>query len=150
MEENLVKREKKILKILKRNELSNTETRRYVLNMFLNTNKAISHADIEKHAADQLDRVTVYRTLQAFLEKRIIHTIPTNDNRILYALCNHEGEEHGHEHVDKHVHFICSVCNNTQCLDSVSIPEVNLPPQFVVSSSQMLIKGICDSCNAAH
>jgi Fur family ferric uptake transcriptional regulator len=32
---------------------------------------------IEKEVGDKYDRVTIYRTLQTFEEKGIIHTIPT-------------------------------------------------------------------------
>jgi Fur family transcriptional regulator, ferric uptake regulator len=152
--DNAAKIEKKVVNIIKKHSLSNTETRRYVLTMFLTSNKAISHGDIEKQAADKLDRVTVYRTLQVFLEKHIIHSIPTNDNRILYALCNHDANSitekylyDDHVHVDDHVHFVCDKCHNAFCLDATKIPTVILPENFTADSYQMIVRGICSTCS---
>ena len=95
--------------ILKQSGLSVTESRKKILDLFLETDGALAHADIEKNTASAFDRVTVYRTLQTFVEKGIIHQIPTIDNSILYALCKHNCEQ-GHHH-DDHVHFICSNCD---------------------------------------
>jgi Fur family ferric uptake transcriptional regulator len=93
--------------ILKKNQLSVTEGRKKILELFLNSPGALAHADIEKNTDASFDRVTVYRTLQTFVEKGIIHNIPTTDNSILYALCK-DNCEAGHHH-DNHVHFICIV-----------------------------------------
>jgi len=76
-----------IQQLLKRNQLSVTDSRSKILELFLQQNGALAHADIEKKSGASFDRVTVYRTLQTFVEKGIIHTIPTADNSILYALC---------------------------------------------------------------
>ncbi len=94
--------------ILKKNELSVTEGRKKILELFLSSDGALAHADIEKRTGENFDRVTVYRTLQTFVDKGIIHHIPTRDNSILYALCK-DNCEAGHHH-DNHVHFVCDVC----------------------------------------
>jgi len=91
--------------ILRRNSLSVTESRKKILNLFLSVQGALAHGDIETKAGEKFDRVTVYRTLQTFVEKGIIHTIPTTDNSVRYALCKDNCTE-GHHH-DNHVHFIC-------------------------------------------
>src|ERR687892_194240 len=90
--------------VLRRKHLSITDSRKKILSLFLNNKDALAHADIEKKAGEKFDRVTVYRTLQTFVEKGIVHTIPTADNAVLYALCKDECVE-GHHH-DNHVHFI--------------------------------------------
>jgi Fur family ferric uptake transcriptional regulator len=130
--------------ILKKNGLSVTEGRKKILELFLDAEGALAHADIEKHTDAAFDRVTVYRTLQTFVEKGIIHQIPTTDNAILYALCKDRCEE-GHHH-DEHVHFICDNCNKTICLDDVTVPDVKLPKGFQPLQSAMVVKGICDDC----
>ncbi|MBS1601244.1 MAG: transcriptional repressor, partial [Bacteroidetes bacterium] len=103
--------EKKIDEILKKNHLSITGGRRRILELFLQQEGALSHSDIEKKAGEKFDRVTVYRTLQVFLEKGLIHSIPTADNSIRYALCKDDCS--GGQHRDDHVHFICNTCGNT-------------------------------------
>src|SRR5215510_8563648 len=117
--------------ILRRNSLSVTESRKKILNLFLSINGALAHGDIENRAGERFDRVTVYRTLQTFVEKGIIHAIPTADNSILYALCKDDCSE-GHHH-DHHIHFVCSNCQKTYCLDDVVTPELKLPKGYVSS-----------------
>jgi Fur family ferric uptake transcriptional regulator len=131
--------------ILHRRQLSSTESRRKILSLFLNSHDALTHGDIEKEVGDNFDRVTIYRTLQTFEEKGIIHTIPTADNAVLYALCK-ECEE-GHHH-DEHVHFICRNCERTICLDDVVSPRIDLPPGYVTDNVQVVIHGVCSQCNA--
>ena len=125
--------------------MSVTENRRQILNLFMeNRGEALRHSDIEKQL-EHLDRVTIYRTLQAFTEKGIIHSIPSSDGITKYALC-HGACSEGHHH-DNHVHFYCRQCGTTQCLDHVVIPEVSLPRGFLGDQIEMLISGICNQCN---
>ena len=133
-----------ILDILKKNQLSITDSRKKILELFLKSDGALAHADIEKNTGETFDRVTVYRTLQTFVEKGIIHLIPTTDNSILYALCK-DNCEAGHHH-DDHVHFICNSCGKTICLDEVTVPKVKLPKGFTPEQGQMVVKGICGDC----
>ena len=131
--------------ILHRRQLSSTESRRKILTLFLNSDDALTHGDIEKEVGEKYDRVTIYRTLQTFEEKGIIHSIPTADNAILYALCK-ECEE-GHHH-DDHVHFICTACEKTICLDDVVSPKIDLPEGYVPKNVQVVIEGVCKDCSS--
>jgi len=135
---------KETLDILKRNSLSITDSRKTILELFLKTEGALAHADIEKNTTVNFDRVTVYRTLQTFTENGIIHQIPTTDNTILYALCKDKCEA-GHHH-DEHVHFICVDCEKTVCMEEVVVPQVKLPKGFVPLQSAMIVKGTCNEC----
>ena len=130
--------------ILRRNSLSVTESRKKILGLFLNLHGALAHGDIEKKAGEKFDRVTVYRTLQTFVEKGIIHTIPTTDNSIRYALCKNNCSE-GHHH-DNHVHFICLQCGATLCLEDVVVPEIKIRKGFSINEIEVVVKGICLDC----
>lgn len=130
--------------ILKKNHLSVTDSRQKIMQLFLNSDGALAHADIEKKTGESFDRVTVYRTLQSFVEKGIIHLIPTRDNSIKYALCKDDCVA-GHHH-DNHVHFICDECNKTICLDDVTVPQVKLPKGFTPQHAEMVVNGICEDC----
>ena len=130
--------------ILKQNRLSITGSRQKILGLFLSKNGALSHADIEKKTGESFDRVTVYRTLQTFVESGIIHLIPTTDNSIKYALCKNDCAR-GHHH-DNHVHFICDECSKTICLDDVNIPVVRLPKGFIPQHAEMVVTGVCGEC----
>jgi Fur family ferric uptake transcriptional regulator len=130
--------------ILKRNNLSVTGSREKILSLFLSQEGALAHGDIEKKAGEKFDRVTVYRTLQTFVEKGIIHAIPTADNSIRYALCKDDCSG-GHHH-DHHVHFVCTTCQNTYCLDDVVTPKVELPKGYSLSQIEVVVEGVCKNC----
>lgn len=139
---------KTVADILKQNNLSNTTGRQKILQLFLNSDGALEHADIEKKTGEHLDRVTVYRTLQSFVEKGLIHVIPSSDNSIKYALCKNDCTE-GHHH-DHHIHFYCYKCHNTFCLDDVATPQANLPSGYQLQQMEVIAKGTCPACNIAH
>lgn len=130
--------------ILKSGNLSVTASRKKILSMFLQADGALSHGDIEQEADEKMDRITIYRTLQAFVQKGIIHVIPTTDNSIRYALCKEDCSE-GHHH-DEHVHFVCNQCNTTYCLDHVDIPHIKLPNGFTEAQTEMIVNGLCSKC----
>ncbi|MFL5738668.1 MAG: Fur family transcriptional regulator [Flavisolibacter sp.] len=129
--------------ILRRKHLSVTDSRKKILSLFLSASDALAHGDIEKKAGEKFDRVTVYRTLQTFVEKGIIHTIPTPDNSVRYALCKDCTEGHHH---DDHVHFVCTNCHKTICLDDIVSPSIPLPRGYIADTVQVVINGICKDC----
>ena len=137
-----------VKEILKRNQLSVTASREKILHLFLEGTGALAHGDIEKKAGAKFDRVTVYRTLQTFVEKGIIHSIPTADNSIRYALCKDNCEE-GHHH-DHHIHFVCTICKNTYCLDDIVTPDIKLPAGYSSSHIEVLAEGVCVNCSSSR
>jgi Fur family transcriptional regulator, ferric uptake regulator len=139
--------ENKVESLLKRNNLSITDSRKKILQLFFLQSGALAHGDIEKKAGEKFDRVTVYRTLQTFVDKGIIHIIPTADNSVRYALCKDEcGEGHHHDH---HIHFVCTQCSSTYCLDDVVTPEIKLPKGYTATHVEVVTEGICRDCNTA-
>jgi Fur family transcriptional regulator, ferric uptake regulator len=134
----------RIVETLKKNQLSITDSRKKILDLFLQNKGALAHADIEQHSGEEFDRVTIYRTLQTFVEKGIIHSIPSADNSVRYALCKDacgEGKHH-----DNHVHFMCDQCGTTYCLDHVTVPSVLLPAGFLVNQVDVVASGTCMKC----
>lgn len=132
--------------LLRHNSLSITESRRKILQLFLAQEGALAHGDIEKKAGEKFDRVTIYRTLQTFVDKGIIHTIPTADNSVRYALCKDACTE-GHHH-DHHIHFVCSQCTHTFCLDDVVTPEIKMPKGYNAKHVEVVVEGLCKNCSA--
>jgi Fur family ferric uptake transcriptional regulator len=137
---------KDALDILRSNHLSNTDSRREILQVFLLSRAALAHHDIEKKTGEKFDRVTVYRTLQTFIDKGIVHTIPTSDNAVKYALCREECSE-GHHH-DNHIHFVCDSCGNTTCLDETAIPQIKLPQGYRQEKVNVIVNGVCKTCKS--
>ena len=133
-----------IEQILKEHHLSLTNGRKIILDLFMYANHALTNAEIEKECKGVIDRMSIYRTLQSFLKRNIIHSIPTADDTIKYALSKvHLNKENNSL---SHLHFICSKCNKTLCLDAVNMPQIKLPDRFKMRDCQILMKGICAEC----
>ncbi len=95
--------------------------------------------DIFEHS----DRITIYRTLKTFQDKGVLHTIE-GTNSLKYALCEEECSKDGHQ--DRHPHFHCTICDQLQCIESVYIPNINLPKGYKADGVSMTIKGQCATC----
>jgi len=132
--------------ILKQHELRHTETRVEVLKIFVKNTHALSHADIEKKIGNTYDRVTIYRTLNSFLESGLIHKVLDSEGGVKYALCNHTHQHQG-VHAENHIHFKCRKCSQTQCLDHFPIPDFSLPKTYKVEGINLLVEGVCDKCD---
>jgi len=130
--------------ILKKNQLSVTDSRTKILELFIEHPGALEHRNIEERSGEKFDRVTIYRTLQTFVEKGIIHTIPSADNSVHYALCKDECTEGDHH--DNHIHFVCDSCETTYCLDGIVVPEVKLPKSFKPRQIDVVVNGKCENC----
>ncbi len=125
--------------------LSMTNCRKDVLNQFVDTGTALSFQDIEVALLKSYDRVTIYRTLKAFAEKGIIHKVINDSGNIKYALCKEECHDTKHNH--EHLHFQCIKCEQTNCIDEIKIPKIELPKGYTFIKSDLLIKGVCKHCN---
>ena len=139
-----VNRDHQAEELLKHNKLSVTDSRKFILAFFLQQKGAVSHGDIEKKAADRFDRVTIYRTLQTFVDRGLVHTIPTADNSIRYASCKDDCRKGKHQ--DHHIHFICDKCRHTYCLDDVVTPEIHLPRGYTATHVEVVVEGVCKDC----
>jgi Fur family ferric uptake transcriptional regulator len=130
--------------ILRDYNLRQTTSRSAILRMFLRRPYALSYTDIETEIADGFDRVTVYRTLKTFVDKGVVHKVLDDGGSLKYALCNDLCNSAGHHH--EHVHFKCTICGQTSCLEGVNIPEVNLPVGYKANEFNLLIQGKCKKC----
>ncbi len=124
-------------------KLRSTPNRHEILLLFLRKDYALSHGDIEKAVDSSLDRVTLYRTLKTFLDKGLIHKVLDDEGSLKYALCKEACSTEGHHH--DHVHFKCTKCGQTNCLN-VAIPPIKLPTGYQPTEQNLLIQGVCDQC----
>jgi Fur family transcriptional regulator, ferric uptake regulator len=131
-------------RLLKTFRLRSTPSRQEILHLFLKKDYALSHGDIEKEINNDLDRVTVYRTLKTFLDRGLIHKVLDDEGALKYALCNEACTAAGHHH--NHVHFKCTECGQTNCLN-IEIPLVKLPKGYKPTELNLLIQGVCENCS---
>lgn len=130
-------------RLLKNFNMRSTPNRQEILHLFLEKDYALSHGDIEKEVSNTLDRVTVYRTLKTFLDKGLIHKVLDDEGSLKYALCNDACTTAGHHH--DHVHFKCTVCGQTNCLN-VEPPVIKLPQGYKAQEINILVQGMCQRC----
>jgi Fur family transcriptional regulator, ferric uptake regulator len=134
----------RILQLLEKHQLRKTAVRAQVLEIFLNRREALSHSDIEIQF-DQVDRITLYRTLKTFEDKGLIHKAIDGSDKLKYALCHDGCDEH--EHHDVHAHFHCGDCGKTFCLDEVEAPSVQAPAGYKVATTHLVVTGQCETCS---
>lgn len=142
--------------LLKSHELSVTQPRMAVLDTFLAQNRALSLPELEE-LLPATDRATIYRTLNVFEQNGLLHQVAGTSSRSQYALsCRgghaHSHTTHTHQHTHAHhLHFNCTVCGATTCLDSIAIPAMPvLPAGYVVQHLHVVLDGVCPQCSASR
>lgn len=133
--------EQKLLK----HKIKPTAMRLLVLDYLSNLSAAISLSALyeEFHRSD---RITLYRTLKAFEDKGLVHSIDDGTGAPKYALCEVNCDTT--EHNDSHIHFHCDNCKQTYCLQKFNIPEFELPANFIQQEVKLVVSGICNQCAA--
>lgn len=132
-------------RILKSKGISPTAMRVVVLNYLNMQDHALSLTDIEL-GIDTADRVTIYRTLKTFESHGLVHSIGDGSGTQKFALCEPLCSRERHQ--DIHPHFYCTSCQETICLPTMKIPDVQLPANFKAEQKELIFKGRCASCNS--
>jgi len=125
---------------LKRFGLSKTAIREDVLTLLFESEVALSPRELEDKLQGPVDRVTLYRTLKLFDEKKLIHKIILEDQTTKYVFVNPEMGT-------AHPHFHCLMCDKVVCLPNSPLPSCQLPAGFSVQSQSTIIEGTCQRCN---
>lgn len=128
--------------ILMRKGVKPTSNRVLVMRELLKARRPVSLMDMEI-ALDTLDKTSIFRVLELFAEKDIVHTIEDGSRSLKYELC---GNDSHHSIGDQHVHFYCERCKQTYCFESVGVPVIDIPEGFDARSINYMIKGICPKC----
>ena len=132
-----------IKKLLKTRNLRVTELRVALLEIISNLGKAVSYQEIQ-NSLIKFDRITLYRTLNAFIERGILHKIILEDNQNFYALCSVECTKDKHQH--QHIHFQCNQCREVSCLESKEPIELDIS-NHLVDEIEITVSGLCQYCH---
>ena len=128
--------------IIKRCGLTLTKIRKKVLSAFLNSTKPLRLKDIQS-LVGYIDRVTLFRILTAFEEKKIIHVIRLDNGDKLFALCGSTCNEENH--TDNHIHFKCDDCNDVSCLPVKKFPVLSVS-NYLIHNVSINASGLCLKC----
>lgn len=128
-------------------QIKPTAMRLVVLDFLMKQENAVSLTDIELNL-DKTDRVTLYRSIKTFEEHGLVHRIDDGTGITKFALCQPSCTVEGHH--DLHVHFYCTICEETHCLPKTQIPEVRLPAGYEREETSLLVKGVCAECKRTY
>ena len=119
----------------------NTQAKTEILQLIQKSKAALSHAELQELLTGLCDRVTIYRVLERLLKEDKIHKAITTEGVIKYAACQSTDDHH-----HNHVHFNCTKCKTTSCLNGIE-PQLQLPSDYKVETSNFTLSGICPDCN---
>jgi Fur family ferric uptake transcriptional regulator len=120
-----------------------TALRILILKAMMGHPQAFTQADLNEKL-DTVDKSTLSRTIRLFLEQHLIHSIDDGSGSMKYSVCSRDCSCSLN---DLHVHFFCNCCKKTYCLESISIPKVQLPENFLLESVNFVLKGVCNTCS---
>lgn len=104
------------------------------------THDAFSLLDIEAKMP-HMDRSSIFRALRLFSEHHLLHEIDDGSGFQKYCLCRCDNGVHM-----GHVHFTCTECGHTFCLEDIAIPQISIPEEFEVEEMEFVVKGKCNKC----
>lgn len=124
--------------------LRRTRGRVALLTALLDSPRPLAHDEacrrVRRHG---LDRVTVYRALEAFLDAGIVHRLQAGE-RWRFAVCGRVHRGHCHPH------FTCRVCGAVECLSDVPLPRPKrLGRAYRVEEQEFYMRGVCARCAGA-
>ncbi|MDR1472406.1 MAG: transcriptional repressor [Synergistaceae bacterium] len=127
--------------MLRSARLKVTPLRLDILSHLVEARRPLSHADIQSAMSD-LDRVTLYRTLESFVGADIAHQVQGLDG--VWRFCAHSKGDGGCP--GNHPHFLCVSCGSMICLTDQNMPRVDVPEGHEVEGKQLVVYGKCPKC----
>ena len=128
--------------LLERHGIRPTANRIVVVKALAEAGRPLTLTELEYQILS-IDKSGVFRALTLFREHHLVHVIEDGGGSVRYELC------HSHDvrvDDDLHVHFFCERCQRTYCLEHIPVPPINLPEEFLMTSANYIVKGICARC----
>ena len=139
--------------LLRNSGLRRTPVRVGVMEVLTRTRRPMSVPQILGKLRGGVDTVTVYRTLNTFARKRLVHRVRGEDRSWLYALTDDAlgAPDAPPQHL--HPHFVCDACGKVECLGGAQIPRtlvasLGVSPGYAVSWPEVVLHGTCPRCHA--
>ena len=123
--------------LLEHHGIRPTAVRILVYRAIHHRSEAFSLADVENWLPE-MDRSSIFRALKLFTEHQLLHEIDDGSGIFKYCVCRCEGSHHLN-----HIHFACTQCGKTYCLEDHTIPLVSLPDGFETHEVEYIVKGVC-------
>jgi Fur family ferric uptake transcriptional regulator len=132
--------------LLKSAGLKRTPVRVGVLEVLTSGHEPMDVAELLRKLPSFTEPVTVYRTLNTFVSKKLVHRVRGEDRSWRYAL----GDlSQSHEH--QHAHFVCDACGKVECISDAPISpklldKIQPAEGYEISYPEVLVHGTCPKC----
>lgn len=118
-----------------------TKTVNALLQVFEETNDAISIVELVNKFNGIMDKTTVYRILERLEDSNLLHSFIGDDGLKRYAKWVNEDSS---EEMEIHPHFQCNACGKSSCLPiKISLPSL---PDYKIESIEQTLSGKCKDC----
>ena len=127
---------------LREHGLRATRARTRLLSVLQRARRPLSHTDIlSRLRGAPVNRVTVYRTLDALTEAGLVHRAYINDRTWTFETSDRCGRQQCHPH------FSCRKCGLVACMTQVHVPFAKgFPEGYLAERQKVHIEGLCPSC----
>lgn len=132
----------KIEEILIRKGVKPTSNRILVYRAIDSTTRPLSLTELVD-ILETIDKSSIFRVLSLFLEHDLLHAVEDGSGSTKYEVCRGVDQC---SISDMHPHFHCEECHRTLCLDSLSVPPIDLPAGYEAHSVTYMVKGVCPEC----
>ena len=103
----------------------------------------LTHADLARlPELRDLDAITLYRLLDAFAERGLVHRVQGTDG--VWRTCAQPRGQPGCP--GNHPHFLCADCGAMVCLTDQPLAHVRVPEGAMVLARHFLVVGRCTAC----
>jgi Fur family ferric uptake transcriptional regulator len=132
--------------LLREASLRVTPVRLGVLSVLGRAKGPVDVPDILADLPDRTDAVTVYRTLNTFVRKKLVHRVRGEERSWRYALGQPaSGPQH------QHPHFVCDACGRVECLSTAEVPSglskaMKVDRAYAVTYTEVIVHGQCGRC----
>ena len=128
--------------LLEEHGVKATPNRLLVAKALAGAGRPLSLMELEARL-ETIDKSAIFRTLSTFKEAHLVHVLEDSGDGVRYELCHSHHNDHDD---DIHVHFYCTRCHRTYCLEDTPVPPVKVPEGYEVEGVSYLIKGVCPEC----
>jgi len=133
----------KAIELLKAHGLRCGRSRIEILRTMIEAHRPVSASDILERVADEnVNPVTVYRTLSRLIESGIAARVSSEGRERLYEV--HAGARCR----ASHVHFVCRGCGDIRCLEWIPAREqdIRLGSGYRIEAQSLFLYGRCPRC----
>ncbi len=130
---------------IKEATLKATPARVAAMQLFENHDKPLDAQHLVDHLSKEgIDRVTVFRMLNAFVEKGLLRKLEFGEGKARYELADKED----------HHHLICERCGSISDIEDTVVPalekHIESHHHFKVKSHSLEFFGLCEDCQKKY